>query len=181
MLTALGVKGSPVHRHEYPSVPMNAELARQRGSQVGHSLNVIAELPRYVDDNSIPVALRVAAIDAFVIHTRLLTEFLIKPADKRDIRRHDYAPGFQLPAPLRTRLNKTFQFASRHVAHLSKERVPAKGAAIFEPVGAARLRRLAADVFAGMDAFVQYLIVTSNPYATDFQQWVSEANGRRTN
>jgi hypothetical protein len=30
-------------------------------------LNVIAELPRYVDDAAFPVGLRVAAVDAFFI------------------------------------------------------------------------------------------------------------------
>jgi hypothetical protein len=111
-------------------------LAKHRAKQVGHSLNVIAELPRYVDDAAFPVGLRVAAIDAFFIHLRLLIEFLIKllieflikkpdrahPAIHRD----DYASGFNLgsvdPALYRS-LSSDFDFASQHVAHFSLNRV----------------------------------------------------------
>lgn len=38
---------------------------RRRGIQVGHSLNMIAELPHYAHDRDVPVALRAAALDAF--------------------------------------------------------------------------------------------------------------------
>jgi hypothetical protein len=46
-----------------------------------------------VDDAAFPLGLRVAAIDAFFIHLRLLIEFLIKkPArDHPAIHRDDYA------------------------------------------------------------------------------------------
>jgi hypothetical protein len=45
---------------------MNVELGRRQGTQVAHSLSMIAELPHYVDDEAFPVGLRVAAIDAFL-------------------------------------------------------------------------------------------------------------------
>jgi hypothetical protein len=63
---------------------MDAELARRRGIQVGHSLNMIAELPHYTHDPDVPAALRAAALDAFFVHLRLLIEFLItKPRKDR--------------------------------------------------------------------------------------------------
>jgi hypothetical protein len=79
-------------------------LTKHRAKQVGHSLNVIAELPRYVDDAAFPVGLRVAAIDAFLIHLRLLIEFLIKKPDRAHpaIHRDDYASGFNLGVPQTT-------------------------------------------------------------------------------
>jgi hypothetical protein len=95
-------------------------LTKHRAKQVGHSLNVIAELPRYVDDAAFPVGLRVAAIDAFFIHLRLLIEFLIKKPDRAHpaIHRDDYASGFNLgsvdPALYRS-LSSDFDFASQHV------------------------------------------------------------------
>ncbi len=58
---------------------MDSGLARRRGTQVAHSLSMVGELPRFVDDSIYPVALRVAAIDAFFVHLRLVIEFLIKP------------------------------------------------------------------------------------------------------
>jgi len=58
-------------------------LTRRRAVQVAHSLNVIAELPQYVEDAVFPVGLRVAAVDAFFVHLRLLIEFLAKKPDSR--------------------------------------------------------------------------------------------------
>jgi hypothetical protein len=61
-------------------------------------LNVIAELLQYVEDAVFPVGLRVAAVDAFFVHLRLLIEFLAKQPDSRHpaIHRDDYARGFNL-------------------------------------------------------------------------------------
>lgn len=104
-------------------------LTRQRAQQVAHSLNVIAELPRYIEDAQFPVGLRVAAIDGFFVHLRLLIDFLIKKQDPKypAIHRDDYAAGFHLgsevPA-LYQRLNADYDFASKHVAHLSRNRLP---------------------------------------------------------
>ena len=46
--------------------------------QVGHVMNMIAELPRYVDDRALSLGLRAAAVDAFFDGLRALTEFLTK-------------------------------------------------------------------------------------------------------
>lgn len=73
-------------------------LEQRRAVQVAHSLNVIAELPRYLDGAAVPVALRVAATDSFFIHLRLLIEFLTKKPNLTHpaIHRDDYASGFNL-------------------------------------------------------------------------------------
>src|SRR3954453_22911986 len=103
---------------------MNVPLSRHRGVQVAHSLNVIAELPRYVDDVSVPIGLRVAAIDAFFVHARAFAEFLIKPRDAPPTPRHDYGQNFHLDATLLGRLNALYEEASRHVLHFNIERAP---------------------------------------------------------
>jgi hypothetical protein len=41
-------------------------------------MNMIAELPRYVDDRALSLGLRAAAVDAFFDGLRALTEFLTK-------------------------------------------------------------------------------------------------------
>jgi hypothetical protein len=109
-------------------------LTRRRAVQVAHSLNVITELPQYVEDAVFPVGLRVAAVDAFFIHLRLLIEFLIKKPDSRHpaIHRDDYASGFNLgsvDSALYFRLDTGYGFASQHVAHFSLERLPAEESA----------------------------------------------------
>lgn len=159
-------------------------LSKRRARQVAHSLNVIAELPRYVDDAALPVGLRVAAIDAFFIHLRLLIEFLIKKPDRNHpaIHRDDYASGFHLgsadPALYR-RLSTDFDFASQHVAHFSLDRLPAEESAGVDYVDAARLRSRAEDVFGAMEVFIRYMHANPGACADDFERWLSDARARR--
>jgi hypothetical protein len=148
-------------------------------------LNVIAELPRYVDDAAVPVGLRVAAIDAFFIHLRLLIEFLIKKPnrDHPAIHRDDYASGFHLGSvdqALYRRLSTDFDFASQHVAHFSLNRVPTEESAGVDHVDAARLRAHAEAVFEAMDAFIRHMHTTQSTYADDFERGLSDAKTRRT-
>jgi hypothetical protein len=140
---------------------------------------MIAELPDYVDDATIPLALRAAAVDAFFIHLRLLIEFLIKPRDRRLIHRRNYTRHFHVEEALRSRLNADYDFASRHVAHFNAERVPAPDSPIFEPVDCARLRDHADDVFAAMSAFARHLSATGSEYAGDFGEWLELSTARR--
>ena len=160
-------------------------LTKHRAKQVGHSLNVIAELPRYVDDAAFPVGLRVAAIDAFFIHLRLLIEFLIKKPDRAHpaIHRDDYASGFNLgsvdPALYRS-LSSDFDFASQHVAHLSLNRVLTEESAGVEYLDAARLRSCAQDVFGAMEAFIRYMYANEGAHAGGFERLLSEAKSRLT-
>jgi len=160
-------------------------LEQRRAVQVAHSLNVIAELPRYVDDTAVPVGLRVAAIEDFFVHLRLLIEFLVKRPDPHHpaIHRDDYAGGFYLgsvdPALYR-RLSTDFDFASQHVAHFSFNRVPTAESAGVDYVDAARLRAHAEDVFGAMGAFIRHMRTTQSAYTDDFERWLSDAEARRT-
>ena len=159
-------------------------LSEHRAEQVGHSLNVIAELPRYVDDVAFPVGLRVAAVDAFFIHLRLLIEFLIRKHDRAHpaIHRDDYASGFNLgsvDSALYRSLVSDFDFASQHVAHFSLNRVPAEESAGVEYWDAARLRSCAEDVFDAMEAFIRYMYDNDGAHAGYFERLLSEAKGRR--
>jgi len=160
-------------------------LTRQRAHQVAHSLNVIAELPRYVDDAQFPVGLRVAAIDGFFVHLRLVIEFLVKPPpDPRypAIHRDDYAAGFrlaQVDTALYQRLVADYDFASKHVAHLSISRLPGAGSGGVDFVTGARLRAHAEDVFRAMNAFSKHMRAIGSAYADDFDRHLSEAEARQ--
>jgi hypothetical protein len=147
-------------------------------------LNVIAELPQYVEDAVFPVGLRVAAVDAFFIHLRLLIEFLIKKPDSRHpaIHRDDYASGFNLgsvDSALYSRLDTGYDFASQHVAHFNLQRLPAEESADVDYVSTARLRAYAGDVFGAMRAFIRHMRTTGSAFADDFERWLSVAEARR--
>ena len=139
---------------------MDAELGRRRGIQVGHSLNMIAELPHYTHDPDIPVALRAAALDGFFVHLRLLIEFLItKPRTDRPpvISRWDYVTGFGLDNALRDRLQAASDFANVHVAHFNASRVPTAGSPVGHTPSRTSLVSYRQDVFMAMTALVRHL------------------------
>ena len=134
---------------------MDAELVRRRAIQVGHSLNMIAELPHYTHDPDVPAVLRAAALDAFFVHLRLLIEFLItKPRTDRlpVISRWDYATGLGLDNALRDRLQAASDFANVHVAHFNASRVPTAGSLVTHTPSRTSLVGYRQDVFMAMTA-----------------------------
>ncbi|MBO0807967.1 MAG: hypothetical protein J2P32_06650 [Actinobacteria bacterium] len=156
---------------------MDVELARWRGYQVGHSLNMIAELPAHVDDPQTPKALRHAAVDAFFIHVRLLRDFLIEK-NSRAIGWRDYTTGFNLPPALRKPLAGPIDVAGREVAHFNKQgRAPDTSTPVHHAMAAADLRPHAEAVFAAMEAFVRHLAAEPEPcvYTADFDGWLRDA------
>ena len=161
---------------------MDVATARRRASQVGHSLNMIAEMPSYVEDVAYPLALRAASLDAFFVHLRLLIEFLItKPRRNRSpvISRWDYASGFALDNALRDRLTAASDFANTHMAHFNADRVPTAASPITQTPSRSTLVSYADGVFSAMDALVQHLVTAKSPFAADFQQFLTAAQSRR--
>jgi hypothetical protein len=76
-------------------------------TQVGHAMNMIAELPRYTADESLPAVLNAAAFESFFVNMRLLLEFLVMRRDLRSIHRHDYLPGWDPEPPATVRRMRT--------------------------------------------------------------------------
>ena len=160
---------------------MDAELTRRRGIQVGHSLNMIAELPHYTHDPDVPAALRAAALDAFFIHLRLLIEFLItKPRGDRPpvISRWDYATDFVLDNALRGRLKAASDFANTHVAHFNADRAPKANSPISHTPSRTSLTSYRQDVFTAMAAVVQHLVTARSVYSAEFDWWLRDARRR---
>jgi len=158
---------------------MDAELARRRGIEAGHSLNMIAELPHYTDDPGVPAVLQAAALDAFFVHLRLLIEFLItRPRTDRPpvISRWDYATGdLGLDNALRDRLKAASAFANLHVAHFNAARVPAADSPVSRRPSPASLAGYRRDVFTTMEALVSHLEAAGSVHAVDFGGWLADA------
>lgn len=157
------------------------ELKRTRLRQVGHSLNMIAELPRYVQDPRVSYGLQVAAVDSFFVHQRLLIEFLVRRQAQNDIHRDDYTTGFSLQTidpGLAAKLDGEWELASRHVVHFSDYRVPQQGSLEVQYMSAADLVARAADIFTTADLFQQHLSSSQNIYTGDFKQLLGEAKHR---
>src|SRR4051794_35994957 len=89
--------------------------------QVGHALNMTADLPEHVARaNEYPAAVGVACLESFFITLRLLTEFLNSRAKRALITRHDFLPGWDLPdGDRKDSLRETYKFISDQVGHLN--------------------------------------------------------------
>jgi hypothetical protein len=99
-----------------------------------------------------PPTVRVACVESFAINVRLIGDFLFKSRQSRDVRARDFLPKWKLDASLAARLTESYNLASRHVAHLSKERVPDDVADV-EPVTPEQYRQMAVACTAGYAAF----------------------------
>jgi hypothetical protein len=154
---------------------------RRRGIQVGHSLNMIAELPHYAYEPDVPAALRAASLDAFFIHLRLLIDFLItRPRRDRpaEISRRDYATDLHLDNALRERLQAASVFANTHVAHFNAERVPGPESLVSRMPERSELDGHRDDVFAAMTVVVEHLKSIGSVHAADFDGWLQGARQR---
>ena len=109
---------------------------------------------------------RNACLEAFFVHVRLLSEFLVRRPPEKDFSARD----FLWPAPTSEaamRLGgKWFQEPSQHVVHFSRRRVPDQRAdiQIIEDIEA-YMREAADDVFAVAEEFVTALERASHRYA----------------
>src|SRR5438552_5069628 len=94
-------------------------------TQVGHAMNMIAELPPYTADDSLPPVLKAAAFESFFVNMRLLLEFLVRRREVRNIHRHDYLPDWEPEPSANIRQMRTYdyRFVCEQVAHLSKARI----------------------------------------------------------
>lgn len=89
--------------------------------QVGHALNLVCELPEWIERSPLPKHLRHAAAEAFAMNTRVLAEFLWSTASYRtDIRASDYCTTEWLQGE---RPSTIFVHGDKHVAHMTDERL----------------------------------------------------------
>jgi hypothetical protein len=146
-------------------------------TQVGHSLNLIAELPQLAFNEDVPTGAQVACIDDFFSIVRALVEFLVRPRRTRDIHRHDYVLWDPRPSRRVETLSRAWREATWYVSHLSKARVPKPGD-IVQRVQQQRMVDLGREVFALMEEFVAALRDADSEYADMFAAYLDEARRR---
>lgn len=147
-------------------------------TQVGHAMNMVAELPRLTDDRSLPVAARVACLESYFMNLRVLVDFYARRRDDRDIHRHDFLPAWD-PAASSTveRLKREWDFASKQVAHLSKSRIVEDGDLVVN-LAPQRLELMTALLFDIAEEFCSALEEDGHPLAKTFQSFLMEARSR---
>ena len=101
--------------------------------QVGHTMDMIRELPRYAAyDSTVDLqgTVRVACLEAFLIHVRAVTDFLCCRPDARqssdDFSARTFVPNWQpKPSDAAQQLRAAWVVASREIAHFSRDRLQA--------------------------------------------------------
>jgi hypothetical protein len=96
----------------------------RQAAHVGHSLDMVGELPGAYDSSRTGIE-RVACLEAFLIHVRLLAEFLLVHPTKgmKDFSAGDF--GWNGPTDRDTSLiDRMWRVASQHLVHFSRERTP---------------------------------------------------------
>lgn len=145
--------------------------------EIGHALNMLAELPRHAEDSGLPLVVRAACLESYFINLRLTFEFIGGKQDRNQISRNDFLPGWKPKSSAKlTELRKQYGFASEQVAHLSKKRTFPQGSPITpHPI---KMPLLTVLVFDLMHEFADALTAVGNPYAERFNSLVLDSKSR---
>jgi hypothetical protein len=127
----------------------------RRVDHLTYSLWMISSIPAACHDESDPLSYA-CMVDAFLVHVRLLAEFLVRRTPNCDFGPNDLVQHWVAPeSSAAQRVHQHWELASRHVVHFSHERVPDSLDDLnpIEP-DTATLRTMANDVLTVMSEFV---------------------------
>jgi hypothetical protein len=143
-------------------------------AEVGHALDMLAQLPTYIDKPALPLVVRTACLESYFSNLRLMFEFLVGRRDVRHIHRHDFLPDWEpeVNEKLET-LRRQYGFASEQVSHLAKSRISSTGpSTVLQPIAIFMITLIVFDV---MQEFVAALARADNPNAVIFDRLVNDA------
>lgn len=88
--------------------------------QVGHALNLVCELPEWLERAPLPKHLRHAVAESFAMNCRVLVEFMWSSGRKGDIRASDYCRDGWLDGE---KPSEVTWLGDKHVAHMTTARI----------------------------------------------------------
>jgi hypothetical protein len=145
--------------------------------EIGHALNMLAELPSHAEDSGLPPVVRAACLESYFINLRLTFEFIGVKRDRNQISRHDFLQDWKPASGEKLKiLALQYGFASEQVAHLSKKRTFPQGSPITpHPI---KMFTLTVLVFDLMREFADALTAEDSPYAERFNSIVRDSESR---
>lgn len=145
--------------------------------EIGHALNMLAELPKHAEDSELPLVVRAACLESYFINLRLTFEFIGGRHYRKQISRNDFLPGWKPESSEKlSELRKQYGFAGEQVAHLSEKRTFSQGSPITpHPI---RMSLLTVLVFDFMREFVDALTAAGDPHAEKFRSLVQDSESR---
>jgi hypothetical protein len=145
-------------------------------------MNMVAELPRYIGDMSIPTGAQVACLEAFFSNLKLLIEFAALPRSRKrgdNIHAQDFLPKWKAESPDWVPVKHMYGDINAHVSHLGRQRVPMQiPAEFYRVVGRRELEDQARMMFDAMKGFVRALQDDGSPYAGQFESFLLQARLR---
>lgn len=103
-----------------------------------------------------------ACTESFLVNVRLVADFLLKPHVSMDLRAVDLVPEWPPKAEVVERLGQWWDLASKHVMHMSLQRIPEDIGAI-QPLTVAEKIQMAADCRELYAAFAAKYSPTGQP------------------
>ena len=137
---------------------------------VGFAMQQVRQLPPYACDDSTRVdsVAWSACREAFYLNVRLVAEFFVKMPE-RDYTARSFLPSWEPPGDLAARIQRAWGIASKHVMHMSRDRVPADVEDVEpEDTSEAGLSALAQDCQSIAVAFVEAYTAATHNYGEDF-------------
>jgi hypothetical protein len=100
-------------------------------ASLDHAHFMVRELPKWINSDNEPI-LKIAVLEDWLTNIHLVAEFYrISGNDKAsDFSVNDFLSDFRIEKEYRTELNELWLMASKHVSHLSRERLPVENQAV---------------------------------------------------
>jgi hypothetical protein len=145
--------------------------------QVGHMLNMLAELPPFMWSADLPGVVRAACMESLAINIRLAFEFFFGARNNKYILVGAYVRGWTPPADMKARLIPWNAFANQHCVHLSRRRITPSGKFTVS-WDRDNVATLVATVFDLADDFANALVAQDPDLGALFTGFVSTARER---
>lgn len=141
-------------------------------SYVQESLSMLGRLParwKATEDRWIATA----CLESFMVHVRLMAEFLVRRPTERDFSALDFLWPVPTSDAAKRLAGERWLLASRHVVHFSRERVP-EDLADVRPIGDVEewMRAAARDVFEVAEGFVVAVEKAQHPQAERLRRFL---------
>jgi hypothetical protein len=93
-------------------------------ASLDHAHFMVRELPKWINSDIEPI-LKIAVLEDWLTNIRLVAEFYrISGSDKTsDFSVNEFVPDFRIDEEYRAELNELWLLATKHVSHLSRERL----------------------------------------------------------
>lgn len=111
-----------------------------------------------------------ACVDAFFVNARLAAEFFVR-MPSRDFTASIFVPSWAPPPGVATRLDRVWLMTSKHIVHMSRDRVPVSAENWQqEDLNYGALMRINRDAYSAFNAFVEEYAAGGGPHAALLQE-----------